>query len=143
MMEQIFSFSVLPYTGLSDHCCLSTNIKVNIKYDSSIQPDLVGENTIHPIENNFTYDKNLNGIFEKHILHDENLKKLETTLAGNDQCSQEMIDKKIEDINKIILTAAKKTFPMRRKKKPKKGRIKQRERSGIIQIVKHTGANLD
>ena len=29
LMNDIYSFSVLPFTGLSDHCCISTSIMIN------------------------------------------------------------------------------------------------------------------
>jgi hypothetical protein len=135
-MEQIHSFSVLPYTGLSDHCCLSASIKVNIETDNNTEPDFVGKSAIHTNVAKFTYDKNLKDVFEKHILKDENLKKLETDLAETKLYSQETIDGNIKDINQIILSAAKKTFRMRRSKKGKK-------LGGLTRAVRLTGTNLD
>ena len=64
LMEQIHSFSVLPYTGLSDHSCLSASIKVNIETDKNTEPDFADKNTIHTNVAKFTYDKNLKDIFE-------------------------------------------------------------------------------
>ena len=143
LMEQIHSFSVLPYTGLSDHCCLSASIKGNIETDKNTEPDFADKNTIHTNVAKFTYDKNLKDIFEKHILQDENLKRLESSLANNKLYSQETIDGNIKDINQIILHAAKKTFYMRRSKKGEKWKTKKRGRGGLTQDVRLTGTNLD
>ena len=34
-MPQIKSFSVLPFSGISDHCCISTTIKINRNIDTT------------------------------------------------------------------------------------------------------------
>ena len=116
---------------------------MNIETDKNTEPDFADKNTIHTNVAKFTYDKNLKDIFEKHMLQDDNLKRLETSLANNKLYSQETIDGNIKDINQIILNAAKKTFHMRRSKKGKKMEDKKTGRGGLTQAVRLTGTNLD
>ena len=61
LLPQYFSFSVLPFTELSDHCCISTNIRINIpkKSNTDETPDI----RINPVEPKLTYEK-----ARKHIL---------------------------------------------------------------------------
>ena len=55
MMREVFSFSVLPFTELSDHCCISVTIKVNREYivNHESEPNV----KINPIKVTFIFDK--------------------------------------------------------------------------------------
>ena len=54
VIDQVHSFSVLPFTGMSDHCCISTCVRVNIADEMDVEDD--NEN-VHPINVKYTYDK--------------------------------------------------------------------------------------
>ena len=79
IMNRIHSFSVLPFTGLSDHCCVSAYIKINdrcqLKEQQSISTDIT-EYKIHETDIIYTYDINRRDIFIQNILTDNTLSKL-------------------------------------------------------------------
>ena len=58
LIPSIFSFSVLPYTELSDHCCISTHIKINRAMDREGTPQ---ENVNHILL------KIIQGLFSKNV----------------------------------------------------------------------------
>ena len=103
MLTQIHSFSVLPFNGLSDHCCIATYINANITRDKEV-PD--PENIIHNIKT-YRYNENLKELFEKSILQDNNLIRLEEVLRDNTRNLQDKIDDSVTKVNNIILSAAK------------------------------------
>ena len=126
LLKQIHSFSVLPFTGLSDHCCISTCINVNIKAANSMEALSDDDTaTIHPIETKYTYDKNRKEAFENLMLQNENLVKLKESICKGRWDTQERIDDNITQVNNIILSAAKTTFFKTRKTNTKKvGKVK-------------------
>ena len=58
LLSEIHSFMVLPYTGLSDHCCISVNLNINVhltnKDDTS---DGEEEIPIHTPKVKFVFDR--------------------------------------------------------------------------------------
>ena len=124
LLKQIHSFSVAPFTGLSDHCCISVCIKVNIPSLSIVIPD--ADNTIHHIKAKYRFDEKLIDKFEAGILQHEKLQKLRATLSADTYDIQGKMDDTIKDINHILLTSAEKTFFSQKgkrntkKEKPKK-----------------------
>ena len=105
LLTQIHSFSVLPFNGLSDHCCIATYIKVNIESNKGVSN--IDQNTIHPIKSKYIYNRNLKARFERSMSQDKNLVKLKTVLMNDIHDSQEKIDDSVTEINNIILSAAK------------------------------------
>ena len=112
LMGTIHSFSVAPFTGLSDHCCISVFIRVNMM-NVLEQPTNCDERecTVHPISTNFTYDNKRREVFEHLLLTNENLPKLSQFLNKNEEINQDVVDTSISYLNDILLTSAKKAFP--------------------------------
>ena len=68
LLNEIFSSSVLPFTELSEHCCIPVTIKVNRTHASSNESECTTE--VNPNKVLYTFDKNRINIFK------ENIKKL-------------------------------------------------------------------
>ena len=122
MLEHIHSFSVLPYTGITDHCCISTNIKVNtvVKESTSKYLNEISHShneIIHSIDVKYTYDKNRKATFEKYMSSDANLIKLKHSLFPNKDISQGKIYEAVDILNTVITTAARKAFLVKKVKK--------------------------
>ena len=66
-MDLIHSFSVLPFTGISDHCCLSTCIRVNKVTERSIENNVpeINDCIVHPLGFRYTYNEKQGEMFEK------------------------------------------------------------------------------
>ena len=125
IMNRIHSFSVLPFIGLSDHCCVSAYIKINdrcqLKEQQSISTDIT-EYKIHEPDIIYTYDINRRDIFIQNILTDNTLSKLINMLHNDtEKIKQDKIDNSIALLDKILLSAAKKSFrtKIRNKHSPK------------------------
>ena len=92
-IEDVKSFFVLPFTGLSDHCCISVTIKSNI-YIKPVPP--AANNKVDEKLNTkkfiFKYDKTRKDLYEKALRGDENVEKLRTLIAQTNMNSDE-IDK--------------------------------------------------
>ena len=66
IMDCIFSFTVSPFSGLSDHCCISTCIRVNVineEHDGQYESK---EHEVHIDELKYTYNINERDKFETH-----------------------------------------------------------------------------
>ena len=107
VIDQVHSFSVLPFTGISDHCCISTCITVNIGGEVKGE----GNNErLHPINVRYTYDRKHIKRFENYITSDTNLKILDFKLRQNTDPTHDDINEHIKTMNSVILDAAKKMF---------------------------------
>ena len=67
LLPQLFSFSVLPFTELSDHCCISTNIRINIPQKSET-PAENSEIRINPEEPKLSYEKDRKHNFQANVM---------------------------------------------------------------------------
>ena len=126
LMEHIHSFSVLPYTGITDHCCISTNIKVNtVDQNSTVKAhneiSHAHNEIFHSIEVKYTYDKNQKATFEKYMASDANLIKLKHSLSQNNDISQDIINEAVDILNTVLTTAARKAFLVKKVKNKNKG----------------------
>ena len=133
LMSKIFSFSVLPLTELSDHCCIATNIKINIKQQNNdcLDDDSnCGKLITNKIQ--ITYDNNRKHIFKENLHKNKNLESL-AKILNEPELNKKELDTIISKLNEIILDAAKKSFPSKRlpnkntnkKNKPKKHKTKK------------------
>ena len=125
LMPQIFSFSVLPFTELSDHCCISTNIRINAPQLNSDACD-DAEITINPQKAKQTYDRSKKHIFQANVLLSENLDPL-ITLLNKTEISKTDLNLSITRLNEVILDAAKKSFPNRKFFIKNKGEKKRKQ----------------
>ena len=126
-IPKIFSFSVLPFTELSDHCCISTNIRIN---PPQTKTQDVPEVKVNPEPIKLGYDKGKKNIFLANILLSDKLDPLLTTLNKPDKRNSDL-DLCISQFNEIILDSAKISFsdkkvfrgPTKTRKKKKKTKL--------------------
>ena len=107
LIPQIFSFSVLPFTELSDHCCISTNIKINAP-QTSVTPE-VPKIKVHPNNVKLGYDKGKKHVFQANILLSDKLDPLLSTLNKPVKTESDL-HTCIRHLNEVILDAAKRSF---------------------------------
>ena len=122
LLPQIFSFSVLPFTGLSDHCCISLNIQINRKRGENYSEDSgVSLNHEGP---KLTYDKERKQVFVSNIVISEHFDSLLSALSKCELSETDLITS-VTRLNEVILDAAQKTFrrnpfPNQQRKRPNK-----------------------
>ena len=114
LIKDIHKFSVLPFTELSDHCCIS--LEVNIKtanlhiFDSTKTGN---EIPVHKPKQRFSYDKKRKSLYEENLSKNKNIETLSFNLRTKD-INTDKIDKCIIDLNDIMTDAAIKTFQNKR-----------------------------
>ena len=119
LFEGVKSFSVLPFTGLSDHCCISLNIKVNISEKISPPIGIKNVDKLNVSKHRFKYDKTKKHLYELALREDKNVGELSTLLTTT-KINNENIDKVISKMNSILLNAAKKASLVKTVKNDKK-----------------------
>ena len=120
----IYSFLVLPFSDLSDHCCLSTSVKINREVAKAPFPDKNADDNLSikvtPELDSCIFDPTRIEIFKSNIRLDENFPALET-LVNQDRNTPENILESIKLANSVLVDAAKKSFlPKNRRGKPRK-----------------------
>ena len=111
LLPQIFSSSVLPFTGLSDHCCISLNIQINRKREENYSEDSgVSLNHEGP---KLTYDKERKQVFVSNIVISEHFDPLLSALSKCELSETDLITS-VTRLNQVILDAAQKTFCRKR-----------------------------
>ena len=129
LLDSIFSFSVLPFTELSDHCCISTNLRTNtvqkLTYleTPNFEGDAAGEGDqkLNPYMPKLTYDKDRKNVFTENLRNDPNLFKLRG-LLNKCELSETDLNESIKRLNECILDNAKKSFPPKKIHKWKNGK---------------------
>ena len=74
-LPEVFSFSVLPFTDLSDHCCISTSVKINrdlIEAAPNENVDEYPDVSVSPEIKALTFDADRLDIFKENIRKDDN-----------------------------------------------------------------------
>ena len=107
LTEGVMSFSVLPFNGLSDHCCLSLTIKSNISIDNI--PTKTSGSIEDQLERNkytFKFDKTRGYVFEQALKDDVNIEELRSILAQAN--NSEDVDRGVNKMKNILINAAKK-----------------------------------
>ena len=125
LIEEVKSFSVLPFTGISDHCCISVTMKSNV--NEKISPPTVGnknEEKLNVSKFKFIYDKTRKHMYERALREDKGVKELSALLTQTNINSEE-IDNGVSKMNAILLNAAKKASFAKRVKNDKKVHKKQ------------------
>ena len=130
-MKEIKSFTVLPFTGLSDHCCISMNIMINSNiYQTESQngtPLAEKEVFIHPLTYKYTFYNNRKHIFKHNLLLDRNIDKIGFMLAHQTELTTIAIDNCIGILNDALIASSKKSFAFRKvsnKIKPRRHKSK-------------------
>jgi hypothetical protein len=135
LMTRIHSFSVLPFTGLSDHCCISVCIRTSYcDKENELETTHIASTTeckIHEANTIYSYNPSGRDNFIQNILCDSGLTKL--TNAPIDKVTADHIDNNVTLLNNILLSAAKKSFPIKRIHTKTKG--KKREKRDIIGLT--------
>lgn len=122
IIDSILSFLVLPYNGLSDHCCISVKLGINVETPSF--NEVTGENKETPKGTKLirkttrvTFDKAKEQEFAQALRDDPNIDILKaTTLQPNQNI--ESVDRIITQVGKIILGAANKTSLVKKCRSP-------------------------
>ena len=122
LLEEIPYFMVLPYNGMSDHCCISLKIKTNVlrnnlPHTKGIEEKAEVNNSVS--KHRYTYDKRRKHIYEKSLQDDGNIKIL-SRLLDRTQINSENIEEGISQLNDILLRAAKKSCFIKRFKSQRK-----------------------
>ena len=123
LMNEVFSFSILPFSELSDHCCLSLTIKVN--REQAVCDESDSEVTVTPGRESYIFDQNRIDIFKENIRTDRNLDTLNTLVNTIDPCREEVFQS-VTCLSDVLLGAAKKSFlPKKNVKQNRKTRNKK------------------
>ena len=115
LMTRIHSFSVLPFTGLSDHCCISVCIRTSYcGKENELEPTPIASPTeckIHEANTIYSYNPSGRDNFIQNILCDSGLTKLTNALYNpTDKVTPHHIDNNVTLLNNILLSAAKKVI---------------------------------
>ena len=116
VLNEIFSFSVLPYTELSDHCCISATIKVNREHKSCDERECTVR--VNRNKDVYTFDKHRVNTFVENMKTDKNLELLNTILDKTEPSQEEVLNS-VSCLNEVLLSAAKKSFLPQKKRKAK------------------------
>ena len=137
LLPEIRSFTVLPFTGLSDHCCISLNIKVKMEPPATnfICPN-ENKTIMQTYKHTYSYDKRKKRIYEQNLEKDKNVDALYTSLIQG-EVNIETINKSVSDLNDILITAARKKFTLKKSLKNTKKNItgKKTKKAGSIKNV--------
>ena len=122
--ENIFSFSVLPFTELSDHCCLSLSVRINresfrhvTNEDTVDYPDIL----INPEIEKYTYDPARIDIFKANIILEDDFRNLEALISQRTAPTPTKSREGISMINSVLVNAAKKSFLPKKPRKNSSG----------------------
>jgi exonuclease III len=76
LIEEVKSFSILPFTGLSDHCCISLKIKSNVTDKMLPQTGNKNVENLNVSKYRFKYDKSRKHMYEQALREDKNVEEL-------------------------------------------------------------------
>ena len=83
--RNVLNFTVLPFTGQSDHCCISLKIKTNI-ITQDLPLDGINKQNIKVNKlikkTKYTYNKNRRHVYERAIQNDRNIEMLGSLVEG-------------------------------------------------------------
>ena len=127
LMNNIYSFSVLPFTGLSDHCCISVSIMINDTAETCETRENKDSTTEIELQKNniaYTYDPTKRDQFIQNILKNNKLSRLNCDLHDNTNLTPTLINNSVSSLNEIITAAAMRTFHPKKVIRPRKNRVK-------------------
>ena len=107
LIDIVQSFSVLPFTGLSDHCCISLKIKLNTMVEITHNIAKRNVDILKVSKLSLKYDKTRKHIYEKALTEDMKIEELRSIFAQTNM-DIEGVDRGIFTMNTILINAAKK-----------------------------------
>ena len=123
LIPSIFSFSVLPYTEISDHCCIATFLEINRPLDRECsQEDLV---KVNPNPPKLKFDRDKVHIFQTNVRLSEKFQPLKN-LVNKPEIGKPDLDLCVLKMNDLIIDAARKTCPVSTKTRSRNPRRKKR-----------------
>ena len=109
-LQDVSKFYILPFNGLSDHCCVQLNLLINSKPSTN---ELTTENPdpglLNPLLMRLKYDPEKRDEFKTLLIGNDELKALRTKLASP-EIDQNGIDFCISSINDVLTSSGKKVF---------------------------------
>ena len=106
LLSEIHSFTVLPFTGLSDHCCISVNIKTKQNFvENNLTTNQDNETMIHTQTFKYAFGQDKTHLYEQNLSNDENIDRLLISLR-QEEVSVEDINKSVGYLNDILTAAA-------------------------------------
>ena len=130
LLPNISSFTVLPFTELSDHCCIAMNIKICIPPSPGIRE--TPKVKLNPNPTRLTYQKDKKHVFQANIMLSD---KFDTLLSTLNKSTQPEFDVNlcVIQLNHVILESATRTFTCKYKSKTKKKTAKKKSKTWFTQ----------
>ena len=123
LIRQVKSFSVLPFSGISDHCCISITIEINTDIPTII-PKPIEKTDLTQDKIIYKFDDTQAHTFAHSIRSDIRVEHINSLLAQTN-LDVENIDEGVSTVNEIFLSAAKKAkFISRIKGNTKSDRVR-------------------
>ena len=115
LRAEVHNFTVLPYTGHSDHCCISLKIKTNTV--SRVLSPIKGrkEKSNVPEKIKYTFDKQKSHIYEHALRSDKDIGIIRSVVEKKNLSTYDL-NEGVLLVNKILLKAAKKVNFVKRYK---------------------------
>ena len=107
-LQEAIRLFVLPFSGLSDHCCVQLNFKINSEPSKHSTEDCEIEKINPPIKR-LKYDPERKDEFKALLIGNDDLRTIGVSLA-NTQIDQNGVDSCISKINEALTTSAKTVF---------------------------------
>ena len=111
LIKDVLSFSVLPFNGLSDHCCISLTVSVDIEDPKAKETK---QDPLKKSKYIFKFDITRKHVYEQALKDDTNVEELRAILAQAN--NSEDVDRGITKMNTILVNAAKKASFAKRSK---------------------------
>ena len=109
LMPSIHSFSVLPFSELSDHCCISTFLKINREINRA-DPEDSEIIKVNPNPPKLKFDKGRVQTFQANVLVSEKFEPLRSLVSKPD-LNKSDLNLCISKLNDLLIDSAIKTFP--------------------------------
>ena len=119
LIKEVMSFFVLPFNGLSDHCCMSLTVKSNVNVDiSPPSREVSNGDLLKECKTIFKFDKTRKHVYEQALRGDMNVEELRSILAQAN--NGEDVDWGISKMTNILINATKKASFTKRSANEKK-----------------------
>ena len=135
LMPSIHSFSVLPFSELSDHCCISTFLKINqeINRDDPEDSEII---KVNPNPPKLKFDKGRVQTFQANVLVSEKFEPSKS-LVNKPDLNKSDLNLCVLKLNDLLIDSAIKTFPGNTSKRKTKKKQKSQENAGTPRNVAH------
>ena len=127
LFHAVNDFKVLPFTLLSDHCCITTIVNTNVANSQILEP--TSNNLNINREEKFLANKESLLLFETALKSDTNKEKLSNFTNNPFNESQQGIDDAFNTLKEVIITTAEQTLDAKKHIKLKNKRPKKQQQS--------------